>query len=177
MAMAWTVATPRELRYLTGLAFSCPPGLVRVNKDAPIAPSAAPMAAAVTSVAEGNRVVLKSCVASALSDSAAAIATACQIAPRRPYENPNGMNSAMFASTSRGRSAGSVNGIGCTRSHCGREVNPDDGKLIAQTTGIHHTHNGTSRGRIIDSDASKDEAYRTYSFFTDGSGRPDQRNS
>src|SRR3954464_14129977 len=54
-----------------------------------------------------------------------------------------------LAITSRGRSAGSVNGTECTRFHCGRDVLPDHGKLIAQTTSTHHTHKRTPRPRVI----------------------------
>src|SRR6476646_10775911 len=112
-----------------------------LSHDEASAPKAVPPIAAVTSVADGKREVLKSCVASAMTETTAAIATAFHHDPLRPYENPNGTKSKILAITSRGRSAGSVNGIKCSRFHCGREVIPDEGKLMAQTTRTHQTHN------------------------------------
>ena len=47
----------------------------------------------------------------------------------------------MLAAMSRTLSAGSLNGTGWTRCHCGCPVNPTHGELINQTTAIHQTHN------------------------------------
>src|SRR3954454_3887552 len=83
MAVAWTVEKARRLRQSAALVSRWSGAAIRLSTDVASAPKAVPPIAAVTSVAEGKREVLNSCVASAITETMAAIPTAFHHAPRR----------------------------------------------------------------------------------------------